>query len=389
MPILSVVLPIYNMGEWLAPAIESCLWQTHKDIEVLIIDDGSSDAGPDMAAAYARQDSRIRLISQRNSGAGAARQRGQDEASGDYITWLDADDFLDETAAAAWLAAIEEDVDLICGNAFAFSARTFNVRKYFPHPPARRLRFDEAPRYWKSKVLWRWAFSLPFLRREGVRHLQFKLGQDVCFMFECLLRARSFSQVASPVYYFRQEHKSAYSSTQTFVEHGLAHFIEVRRILLSPPDGRPRIKPLVKYLNENYWRDIRKLVLRPAEELAHWEAKAIELGLELFDGMDAAWFRTSALAPEVREQTNFLPLAEAFIRKDVEAVRRIMRSLRLGGVSAPEKRKLFHTARHTVKSLLNPSSWKVRNRLRRLEALAARRTGIPRAIVGSGHHSGR
>jgi glycosyltransferase involved in cell wall biosynthesis len=203
------------MAEWLPVALESCLWQTWRDLEIIVLDDGSTDAGPDIARAYAAADSRIRLISQANAGLGAAWQAGQNAAAGDYITWLDADDFLDPEAAAAWMEQAGRDgADMVCANAVAFSHRTFNARRYFYHPAASGLTFDRSPAYWKSKVVWRWIFSLPFLREGGIAHPSYKLGQDVCFMYACLLRARHFSQVGPYVYYFRQDHKNAQSSVR-------------------------------------------------------------------------------------------------------------------------------------------------------------------------------
>ena len=371
--LLSIVIPTYNMAEWLPVALESCLWQTRGDFEVIVLDDGSTDAGPDIARAYARLDSRLRVISQSNAGLGAARQAGQDAAGGDCITWLDADDFLAPEAVAAWLAPAERGADMVCANAVAFSHRTFNARRYFYHPPAEGLRFDHSPEYWKSKVVWRWIISLPFIRRHGLTHPRYKLGQDVCFMYAALVRAERFSQCAPFAYYFRQEHKSAHSSVQVQVEHALAHFIEARDILLNPPDGVPRRKSLIRYLNENYWRDVRKLAPRLVGPDAVWKDRAIELGLALFQGLDPAWFRAAALAPEVREESAFLPLADALIAGDADTARALFDQLRDAPLRAPDKNTLFHTLRHRAKALVHPLARSARTYLRELESRAARR----------------
>ncbi|MDL2271899.1 glycosyltransferase family 2 protein [Desulfovibrio sp. OttesenSCG-928-I05] len=380
MPVLTFAIPVYNMCEWLAPTLESCLWQTHKDIEILVVNDGSRDNGLEIAEAYARIDSRIRIVSQENAGLGAARQKGQDEASGDYITWLDADDFLDKNAARWWLdAAVKNSADLVCANAVAFSSRTFNARRYFPHPPANELHFDSASRYWKSKVVWRWIFSLPFIRKHGITHARFKLGQDVCFTYATLLRAERFCQIQPAAYYFRQEHKGAYPSLDVQIEHALAHFIEVKRILLQDtPDGKPRIKPFVKYLNENYWRDVKKTAPRLVGADPMYAERLITLGFELFDGLDPDWFRHAALAPEIRERTDFLPLVDAMTARDKDGVETILATLQQTASPTPDKRNLYHTIRHRVKSLMNPLAYKAKLRLRHLERLAAGRKGIPR-----------
>jgi len=374
MPTLSIVIPTYNMAEWLPVALESCLWQTCRDLDVIVLNDGSTDESPAIAERYAALDPRIRLISQANAGLGAARQAGQDAAEGDFVTWLDADDFLAPNAAEVWMnQAVKDKADLVCANAVAFSHRTFNARRYFYHDPASGMRFDTSPAYWKSKVVWRWIFSLPFLRRHAISHPHFKLGQDVCFMYNCLLRADRFSQCEPFVYYFRQEHKSAHSSVQVQVEHQLAHFLEVKRILLAPPDGTPRIKPLVKYLNENFWRDVRKLAPRLTGEDERWFEPVLALGRDVFSGMDPAWFRTAALAPEVREQTDFLPLVDALIQGDTEAAAGIVGHLRDHPPHSVDKNSGFHVLRHRLKALFNPLSRNASAQLRALEAMAGKR----------------
>lgn len=406
MTLLSIVVPVYNASPWLAVALESCLWQTHQDLEVLVVNDSSLDNSGEIAAYYADLDARLRVIVQKNAGPGGARQRGQDEASGDFITFMDADDFLAPRAAELWLeAAARHGADLVCGNAVAFLERSLHARRYFPHPEAANLHFDSAPRYWKSKVLWRWAFSLPLLRQRQLRHERFMLGQDVLFMFEALLAARSFAQVKDDLYYFRQEHKSAHASLETLVEHGFAHFIRARQILLEAPDGLPRLKPLVKYLSENYWRDIKKAAPRLTGEDAFWEDRIIELGLELFDGLQAEALRAACLAPELRGRDDFLPFAEAMIARDIKKLKNMFAALRAGRLCAGgalgqdssghdlsgqdssgqdlyvQKPSVWEarlrSLRHHLKAALNPRSWRTRLLLRRLEAAAASRKGLP------------
>ena len=72
-------------------------------------------------------------------------------------------------------------------------------------------------------------------------------------MFEALPRVKAFSQCPDELYFFRQDHKTSHSSLETEIDHQLAHFLSVKDILV--PTGQ--IKPFVKYLNENYWRDIK------------------------------------------------------------------------------------------------------------------------------------
>jgi glycosyltransferase involved in cell wall biosynthesis len=90
MPQVSVIIPLYNKGNYIGRALDSVFAQTFQDYEVIVVNDGSTDDGPAIAAGY--KDARLRIIEQENAGPGAARNRGIREARGQYIAFLDADD---------------------------------------------------------------------------------------------------------------------------------------------------------------------------------------------------------------------------------------------------------------------------------------------------------
>jgi glycosyltransferase involved in cell wall biosynthesis len=91
---VSVVVPCYNQARFLGEAIESVLSQGYTDFEIIVVDDGSKDGTQEVAAGYAKENSRVRLISQENRGLAAARNRGLAEARGKYVVFLDSDDRL-------------------------------------------------------------------------------------------------------------------------------------------------------------------------------------------------------------------------------------------------------------------------------------------------------
>lgn len=97
MPKISVIVPIYNVEKYLDRCMQSLLNQTLKDIEIIMVDDGSPDNCPKMCDEYARRDSRIKVIHKNNEGLGYARNSGLDIATGEYIAFVDSDDFVDKT----------------------------------------------------------------------------------------------------------------------------------------------------------------------------------------------------------------------------------------------------------------------------------------------------
>lgn len=115
--LVSVIIPIYDSEKYLAPCIESVLDQTFTNFELLLIDDGSSDRSAEICRYYQGKDKRIRLIQQENAGAGAARNRGLEEAQGAYIMFVDSDDYIDSALLERAYDTIKEtDADLyICG----------------------------------------------------------------------------------------------------------------------------------------------------------------------------------------------------------------------------------------------------------------------------------
>jgi len=113
-PSISVIVPVYNAAQYLNQCIDSVLAQTLEDFELLLIDDGSTDASPAICDGYAVLDNRVRVLHQPNRGASAARNAGLDRARGAFITFLDSDDWLDpETLDVTHSAATSYGVDVV------------------------------------------------------------------------------------------------------------------------------------------------------------------------------------------------------------------------------------------------------------------------------------
>lgn len=92
---VSVIMPAYNVGQYIGKSIESVLAQTYKNIELIVVNDGSSDATGQVVEQYCRQDARVKLLTQKNQGVSGARNNGISAACGDYISFLDGDDLWD------------------------------------------------------------------------------------------------------------------------------------------------------------------------------------------------------------------------------------------------------------------------------------------------------
>ncbi len=137
-PHVTVVIPCYNAAPFLRATLESVMSQTHAPFEVLVIDDGSTDQTAAIAGSFGPP---LRLISQTNQGESVARNRGIDEAKGDWIAFLDADDLWLPNKLERQLAAVQSDVVGVHTNYRAFGMSKY-VRDMSKIPPAKRYSLE-------------------------------------------------------------------------------------------------------------------------------------------------------------------------------------------------------------------------------------------------------
>lgn len=117
MALVSIIIPVYNVEAYLRRCVDSVLAQTHRELEVLLVDDGSPDGCGKICDGYAAADSRVKVIHKANGGLSSARNAGIEQAGGDYVAFVDSDDTVAPGMIAALLAALERDnADIaVCG----------------------------------------------------------------------------------------------------------------------------------------------------------------------------------------------------------------------------------------------------------------------------------
>ena len=113
--LISIIVPIYNVEQFLDECIKSILEQTYKNLEVILCDDGSTDSCPQICDKYAKIDPRIHVVHKDNGGLSDARNAGIDIATGDYITFIDSDDFINKNMISYLYNSLKEnDADMAC-----------------------------------------------------------------------------------------------------------------------------------------------------------------------------------------------------------------------------------------------------------------------------------
>lgn len=130
---ISIVVPIYNVEEYLPRCLDSIIAQTYTNIEILLVDDGSPDNAGAICDEYATKDSRIRVFHIPNGGVAKARQLGVESSTGDYIVFVDPDDWLPLDSVEVLYSNMTDDVDLVIGGYTKFKMRnklTFNTYRH-------------------------------------------------------------------------------------------------------------------------------------------------------------------------------------------------------------------------------------------------------------------
>ncbi len=213
MPKISIIIPVYNVEAYLAECLDSVLQQTLQDIEVICINDGSPDGSLNILRDYEKKDARVVVIDKKNEGVGKTRNLGIQKAQGEFVAFMDPDDFYPEkdVLAALYNAAKENDV-LICGGEFAHFRYGVELEKtthrrllgyYFATDSKidyRDYQFDFGYH--------RFIYNRSFLIENDIYYPNYKRYQDPPFFVNAMIQAGSFYAIHKVTYGYRVGHNS-------------------------------------------------------------------------------------------------------------------------------------------------------------------------------------
>lgn len=216
--VLSVVVPIYNVAPYLGKCLSSIANQYYRDLEVIMVDDGSSDESASIAERFAATDPRFHLIRQPNRGLGAARNTGVDHATGDYLMFVDSDDVLPPYAAELLISAIEQSgSDFASGNVFRLTWRGLHqsgMHKQVFATARLRTHVSEFPDLLADRTAWNKVFRRQFWDAHELRFPEGVLYEDGPVMVPAHVLATSVDVLNIPVYYWRERDGGEKSITQ-------------------------------------------------------------------------------------------------------------------------------------------------------------------------------
>lgn len=222
---VSVIIPIYNGEEYLEQCLDSVLSQSLREIEVICVDDGSTDETSNILRAYEQKDSRVRVIYQQNKYAGVARNNGMENAQGKYLAFLDADDFFEADFLEKMYEAAEKNAsDIVMCNAKYFNIDTGeitqrNIREEQEFLPQNTECFspDEV-----KEVLfqltngWAWdkLFRTDFVKREQIYFADTRIANDGFFVYTALAKAERITKIKEHLVIQRINNKQSLSNTR-------------------------------------------------------------------------------------------------------------------------------------------------------------------------------
>lgn len=242
-PEISVIMPVYNVEKELCVALESILTQTFRNIEIICINDGSTDGTLDVLQKYAKNDKRISVYTQPNCGQSVARNRGVERAKGKYIYFMDGDDFLDEFALEILYKQSEKyDLDVLYFDAAAFSEteceQLEEYNKYYERVHSYSQKVYTGLELMRQMCSYKEYMVSPCLQLIRKKHwdenrLKFHIGiihEDNEFNFLCAIQAKRAAYCSIPLFKRRIREASTMTQKKTF-EHVYGYYVSYTQVL--------------------------------------------------------------------------------------------------------------------------------------------------------------
>lgn len=232
--LISVIIPVYKVEDYLDKCVESVVNQTYKNLEIILVDDGSPDACPEMCEEWAKKDSRIRVVHKENGGLSDARNAGLDIMTGDYVTFVDSDDYLELDACECLLNIMKEDnSDIGIGNiTFVYEdGKKFTLKekvdrfKLEGEEVFKEIFYSNAHKITTILYTTAWCKLYKASLFSDIRYPKGKLHEDEATTYKAVLKCNAISYTSKPVYNYLQRTGSIVHGKKH--EKGFDHCLEI------------------------------------------------------------------------------------------------------------------------------------------------------------------
>lgn len=302
---VSIIVPVYKVEAYLERCVESLRNQTLKEIEIILVDDGSPDACPAMCDRFAEEDARIRVIHKENQGAGMARNAGLELAQGEYLGFADSDDYVEpEMFETLWRAAKSHDADMVlsgelnyengdggekkhCFDSVELFVGREDINKLILGTVGARPEESEDSRYGTS--IWSNIYRTSIIRENKLRFLSERdiMSEDMLFFLDFIPHIESAVGIPGAFYHYCRNQESVSKS----FEDGRIKKVKIfgeemeRRLKKRLPESEYRI-----YLDRQYQAQIRFFTVQEISYARSCGMGEAELNRRLADICDDAQF---------------------------------------------------------------------------------------------------
>ncbi len=240
---ISVIIPIYDVEKYLRKCLDSVINQTYKNLEIICINDGSPDNCGEILKEYSQKDERIVVITQENSGVSAARNKGIEIAKGQYIAFVDSDDFIEPECYELAIKEFENDpeIDLVSFGVNVISIRpdidneNKSMQNWMNLPFAGKMLFNEdiSVRFTGSPT--RVLFKSSLIKDYNIKFLNYKVTEDTIFIYSYLSNVKNIYFIENQLYNYTLRPNSAltkYSPKYNF-KYSISNFVKAVNEILN------------------------------------------------------------------------------------------------------------------------------------------------------------
>lgn len=280
---ISIVVPIYNVEQYLKSCVDSILSQTYRNTEIILVDDGSPDNCPRICDEYAKKDERIRVIHQKNKGLSGARNTGIDNARGEYLIFVDSDDTIEHTMVEELYGyALKNDCAMVaCGRNYVFEDGQIVCK--ITDEVNQVYNFEDAMYEMNTFTLFDMSAWAKIYKKELFSNIRFpegKLSEDYYIAFKLIDLAQAVGYVAKPLYNYLQRQSSI--SRNKKINHDFAYAAKEQMEYLDKKYPELSVLGHTAYASANltvYDFYIKNGVKCPKEKLAEFK-NAVKDNLE-------------------------------------------------------------------------------------------------------------
>jgi glycosyltransferase involved in cell wall biosynthesis len=279
MPVISIIIPVYNVERYLRCCLDSVIAQSFSDFECILVDDGSVDNSPAICDEYVQKDNRFLVVHQKNTGVSAARNAGLDIARGGYIKFIDSDDWIESAALEKlYTKIIDDNAEIVICNFYIDTGKNtviFRSISNFTKDPVSEI------------IKGKWGCVRQILvKKELVQRFRFEVaishGEDYIFMTKLTLAARKISVIDIPLYHYNFSNTTSLIHSQQWT--GLMQQYKATAIVTEYLIENDMLKKYRDALNYKKLTDKYRFVIYALKEFKTRNADANKRWIEL-DGL--------------------------------------------------------------------------------------------------------